>query len=106
MSAGLVRVVEADGGAASLLAVRAQPGARRPGVAGVWNGHLKLRVSARAEDGRANEELVQLLAELFLLRPSAVTLVRGHSARQKTLRLEAAPDAVRARLRQLLEPEP
>lgn len=106
MSTGLVRVTPADGGKASLLSVRAQPGARRRGVAGTFNGHLKLAVTAPADDGRANEELLRLTAELFGLRPSSVTLVRGHSARHKTLRLEAAPDDVRARLKGLLEPDP
>ena len=106
MSAEPVLVVATEGGAASLLAVRAQPGARRRGVAGTWNGCLKLAVTAPAEDGRANEELVRLAAELFLLRPSAVSLVQGHSGRQKTLRLEAAPADVRARLRSLLERDP
>ena len=106
MSAPPVEVTAADGGAASLLLVRAQPGARRRGVAGTWNGHLKLAVTAPAEGGRANEELVQLAAALFQLRPSAVILVRGHSARQKTLRLLAAPEDVRARLAALLERTP
>ncbi len=105
MTPGEVEVAAADGGAASLLKVRAQPGARRRGVAGTWNGHLKLAVAAPPEDGRANDELVRLAAELFGLRPSAVTLVSGHSARSKTLRLEAAPAGVRARLAQLLERE-
>lgn len=106
MSAGPVEVVAAEGGAVSLLPVRAQPGARRRGIAGTWNGRLRLAVTAPAEDGRANEELLLLVAELFRLRPSAVSLVRGHSARQKTLRLEAAPEEVRARLRTLFERDP
>jgi len=102
MSGADVAVTAVDGGAATLLAVRAQPGAKRRGAAGTWNGHLKLAVRAPAADGRANDELVKLAAELFGLRASAVSLVRGHSARQKTLRLEAPADVVRARLDALL----
>jgi hypothetical protein len=103
MSADAVALSPTGGGAATLLSVRAQPGARRRGVAGVWSDCLKLAVQAPAEGGRANEELVRLAAELFGLRPSAVELVRGHSARRKTLRIEAPPDVVRARLAALLE---
>ncbi len=102
MSAGEVEVRAGEGGG-SLLCVRAQPGAKRRGPAGTFDGCLKLAVCAPAADGRANAELVELAAELFGLRPSAVTLVRGHSGRRKTLRLELAPDAVRARLALLLQ---
>ncbi|MCZ6599129.1 MAG: DUF167 domain-containing protein [Planctomycetota bacterium] len=104
MSADEVRIEPADDGRAADLYVRAQPGARRRGVAGTWNGHLKLAVPAPAVEGRANHELVRLAAELFELRPSEVALVRGHSARQKTLRLALPPEVVRERLARLLHP--
>lgn len=97
-----VPVRPAEDGRASLLDVRAQPGARRRGAAGAWNGQLKLAVTAPPEGGRANREIVKLAAELFGLAPSEVELVRGHSARRKTLRLERPPDEVRARLRAVL----
>jgi len=97
-----VEVRGVDGDRAALLPVRAQPGARRTGVVGTHDGHLKLAVSAPPDGGRANEAIVALVARLFGLRPSAVTLVRGHSARQKLLRLELAPDETRRRLDTLL----
>lgn len=102
MSAPPVEVRGVDGDRAALLPVRAQPGARRSGVAGVWNGHLKLAVPVPPEGGRANAAILALVAELFGLRPSAVELVRGHSSRQKLVRLELAPDELRRRLASLL----
>jgi hypothetical protein len=101
-SADDVALTATDSGAATLLPVRAQPGARRRGVGGIWNGCLKLSVRVPPEGGRANEELIRLAAELFGLSPSAVTLVRGHSARRKTLRLAVPLEQVRARLAALL----
>ena len=92
-------------GRSVLLSVRVQPGARRAGAMGRWNGLLKLAVAAPPEDGRANEAALALLAELFGLRPSAVALVRGHSARTKVFRLALSPAAARARLAALLSPE-
>jgi uncharacterized protein (TIGR00251 family) len=85
------------------LSVRIQPGARRAGVAGNWNGILRLAVAAPPEDGRANEAAARLLAELFELRPSSVELLRGHSSRSKVFRLALAPERARARLAELLE---
>jgi hypothetical protein len=89
----------ADGG--SLLAVWAQPGARRDGFAGIWNGMLKVRVRAPAEGGRANEELAESLAEAFGLKRSGVRLVAGATTRRKRFHLALAPDTVRARLADL-----
>lgn len=90
------------GGNSVLLSVRVQPGARRARLAGTWNGLLKLAVSAPPEDGRANEAAAALLAELFGLRPSAVTLVRGPASRSKVFRLALAPAVARARLTELV----
>jgi uncharacterized protein (TIGR00251 family) len=92
-----------DQGRATALAVRAQPGARRSGVLGTWNAALKLGVGAPPEDGRANDGLVRLVAELFDLPRSAVSLVAGERSRNKTFRLEASPERVRRRLDELLE---
>ena len=93
---------EESGSASVLLSVRVQPSARRAGAAGSWNGLLKLAVTAPPADGRANEAAIALLAELFGLRPSVVTIVRGHSSRTKVFRLALAPALARARLAKLL----
>ena len=90
------------GGKSVRFIVRVQPGARRAGAAGGWNGLLKLAVAAPPEDGRANAAAAELLAELFALRPSSVELLRGHSARTKVFRLVLAPAAAAARLAELL----
>jgi len=92
----------APDGRSVLLSVRVQPGARREGAAGEWNGLLKLAVAAPPSDGRANEAATRLLAELFGLAPSSVTLVRGHSARTKLFRLALRVATARARLDELL----
>ena len=89
-------------GRSVLVSVRVQPGARRTGLAGAWNGALKLAVSAPPEDGRANDAARELLAELFLLRPSSVELVRGHSSRNKLFRIALSLSEAQARLAQLL----
>jgi hypothetical protein len=93
-----------SGGRAVRLSVRVQPNARRRGVAGEWNGLLRLAVPAPPEDGRANAAALELVAELFDLRPSAVELVQGHSARTKVFRLALPEARARARLAELLVP--
>jgi uncharacterized protein (TIGR00251 family) len=90
-------------GHACRLSVRAQPGARREGLAGTWNGRLKLAVSAPPADGRANERLAGLLSELLGLRKNQVALLAGEHARNKEFRVELPCPEVRARLAARLE---
>jgi uncharacterized protein (TIGR00251 family) len=66
-----------------VLAVRAQPGARKRGVTGQHNGMLKLAVQAPPDKGRANEALVELIAELFECKRSQVELLSGQTSQEK-----------------------
>ena len=86
--------------------MRAQPGARREGLAGTWNGMLRLAVSAPPEDGRANERLARLLSELLGLKPKQVALLAGERSRTKEFRVEVPCPAVRARLAARLDARP
>ena len=76
--------------------VRATPGAKRSEVVGVVEGRLRLRIHAPAVEGKANAELIRFLAAWTGLRGSAVTIVRGEHAREKTVHLRGldAPPAV------------
>ncbi len=77
------------------LRVRAQPKAKRPGIAGVVEGadgpRLRIAVSAAPEDGRANRAVVEAIADLLDVAPSAVSLVAGATAREKTFRVAGDP---------------
>lgn len=92
---------------ALLLDVRVQPGARQGGVAGLetrddGRTRLKLRVTAPAEGGKANAAVAALLAKALELPKGAFVLLRGETARDKTLRIEGDPEALAARLAGLL----
>lgn len=65
------------------LAVRAQPGARKSRIVGVHDGALKIAVSAPPEDGRANDALIELLAEVLEVRENRIRLAQGRSDRRK-----------------------
>lgn len=67
----------------SIVPVRAQPGAKRTGVAGLHGNALKLAVNAPPVDGKANEALRQALAEALGIRPSQVELVGAAASRDK-----------------------
>jgi uncharacterized protein len=73
------------------LAVRAQPGAKKTAIAGVYgdgeNAQLKIAVQAPPLQGRANAALIAFLAETFYLREDAVELLSGESGRSKVFLL-------------------
>ena len=68
-----------------LLDLRIQPGARRSEVVGPLGTALKIRVAAPADDGRANAELVRMVAERLGVPRRDVRIVRGGSNRDKTV---------------------
>jgi uncharacterized protein len=65
------------------IAVRAQPGAKKNGVKGERAGALVVAVTAPAEDGRANEALVELLKDWLGVKRSQVELIAGKTNRNK-----------------------
>ena len=67
--------------------VHVRPRASRSALAGVHDGILALRVSAPPAEGRANAAVIELLADAFGVRSSAVEIVKGASARRKLIRI-------------------
>jgi uncharacterized protein (TIGR00251 family) len=70
------------------LEVQVTPKARKPGVVGRRGDVLKVRVAAAPEGGKANKELVALVAAFLGVRPGAVKVVRGATARRKLLEID------------------
>ena len=69
------------------LRLRVAPRAARDGIVGRHGGAWKLRVAAPPDRGRANDAVVQLLADTLSIPRSAVTLIAGHGARDKIVEL-------------------
>jgi uncharacterized protein len=70
------------------LAVRLQPRASRDEVVGERDGKVVIRVTAPPVDGKANDALCRLIAKAAGVAPSKVSVVRGHTAREKLVRVE------------------
>lgn len=67
--------------------LRVSPGARRSELVGPYGAGWKVRVAAPAEDGRANDAVLRLLAETLDVPRRAVRIVSGHAARDKVVAL-------------------
>ena len=75
------------------ITVRVQPKAKRSEVTGYADGVLKVRIAAVPEKGRANQELVKLLAEVLGVPRSDVTIQKGATSRTKLVRVEGLSEA-------------
>lgn len=75
------------------------PGARRTVVEGSRDGYLRVRLSAPAREGRANDELLRYLAERTGAGRAGVELVAGRRSRRKVVRVKGITlDVALARL--------
>lgn len=63
------------------------PGARRSEVVGRLGDAWKLRVRSAPERGRANDEVIALLARTLRLPARDVRIVSGHASRDKLVEL-------------------
>jgi uncharacterized protein (TIGR00251 family) len=81
--------------------VRVTPNASRDAIEGVETRadgqmRLKLRVRGVPEKGKANKAVIALLAKRLGAPKSAVSVVSGETARDKTVRIEALADPAAA----------
>jgi uncharacterized protein len=87
-----------------VLPVRAQPGARKPGIFGAQRGALKIAVTAPPDQGRANKALVEAIREALDLKRSQVVLMSGETSRDKHFLIRGVTTKeLVARLTKLLE---
>jgi len=68
--------------------VKVQPRARRNEVVGFQGDTLRVRVTAPPDRGRANQAVVELLAESLGIAKREVALVRGAASREKLVAVE------------------
>ena len=73
-----------------ILELHVQPGASRTEFAGRHGERIKVRIAARAADGKANEALIEFLAAHFGVARRCVTIMSGTKSRIKRVAIEGA----------------
>ena len=76
-----------------MIAVRAQPGAKKNGITGEHDGALKVSVTQAPEKGKANKAIVEVLARQLGLKKSQVSLLSGQTTQQKRFLLSGVDEA-------------
>jgi uncharacterized protein (TIGR00251 family) len=70
------------------LRVKVKPNSRVSSLVQSSDGTWQARVKAPPVDGKANEELIALIAEHFKCRKASVTIRAGASGRDKLVKVE------------------
>lgn len=87
------------GEAEARLTVKVQPGASRSQVVGFQGDALRVRVAAPPERGKANDALLELLAQALGVPKWRIEILRGHASRDKVVLVQGLTlEEVRRRL--------
>ena len=89
--------------ASPILTLRVTPRADRTEVVGRRaDGVIAVRVTAAPADGKANAAVIKAVADAIGTRPSGLTLVSGHTGRDKRVQVDSlTPDELTSALERL-----
>ena len=97
-----LEIRQVDGGV--LLGVKVIPGSSRTQLAGEYNGMLKVKLSAAPEKGRANQSLIEYIAEHLKVKKGNISIVSGATKPVKQLQiLGVEPEVVLGSLSNLID---
>jgi uncharacterized protein len=90
------------------VSIRVTPKSRRAGIQGLADrpaggADLKVALQAAPEKGRANDELIRLLAQAWGIPRRRLTLLAGAADRHKTVLVEGDPGLIMSGLEAWLE---
>ena len=85
------------------LKIKVVPGSSRDHIAGKLGDAIKVQVSAAPEKGKANDAVINLMADLLGLRRQQLQIIRGHSQPRKVLEIQGIEqDQLDQRISELL----
>ena len=84
--------------------VKVQPRARKNAITGTVGDALKLALTAPPVEGKANQAVIEFLADFFEIPRSSITIASGASSRLKVIRISGANlQSLKERLRSIGE---
>jgi hypothetical protein len=71
----------------SILKIKVLPRSSRAGIVGQYGDALKVKLTSPPVEGKANKELVEMLAKEFGVPKKNIEIISGQSSRNKIVRL-------------------
>lgn len=78
------------------LHLHVKPGARKNQLSVLPDGTIKVKIAAPPVDGKANEALVEFLAEVFEVSKSSVELLKGEAGRHKKVSIHKKEEEIKS----------
>jgi hypothetical protein len=57
------------------------------------NGHFKVYLTRPAQEGQANAQLIEVLAEYFKVKKYQIKILKGETSRNKLIQIDDAPES-------------
>jgi uncharacterized protein (TIGR00251 family) len=70
------------------ISIRVTPNAARNEIAGFADDTLRVKVAAAPVKGKANKELLNFLCRLLAISKDRISIVKGHTARNKIITID------------------
>ena len=74
-------------GSSVIFSVKVVPRSSKTAVAGLLGGMLKIKLAAAPEKGKANESLVEFLADTLGVKRNTITITSGLTSPVKTIQI-------------------
>jgi len=71
-----------------IIYVKVVPKSKKPEVTKLDENKFKIKVDAVAEDGKANQRLIEIISGYFNVRKSSVSIIRGLKGRNKIIEIK------------------
>ena len=71
-----------------IIKVKVTPNAKKASVSKADDENYEVRVDEKAEGGRANARLIEMLSDYFRVRKSNVLIIKGARSREKVVQIK------------------
>lgn len=77
--------ISTDKNGNTVIAIHAQPGAKKTTVTGLFNDRLKIALASPPVDGKANTTLIKFLSKTLRIPKASIQILSGETSREKRL---------------------
>ena len=81
--------------------IKVEPRSSKSGIVGPYGDALKVKLTSPPVEGKANKELIEVLAKAFGVAKKDVEIISGQSSKNKIVKLLSVPSKAEALLSKL-----
>jgi uncharacterized protein (TIGR00251 family) len=70
-----------------IISIKVEPRSSKSGISGYYGNALKVKLNSPPVEGKANKELIEVLAREFKISKKDIEIIRGEKSKNKIVRL-------------------